>query len=878
MKSFKKSAYMLTLLAALGLAGCNNTPASSESSNTATSEATSEKTSETSSELPSSSTTEDTSSVVTDPVEHFPDYTMEAPADAVTRKYDERFDTPVEDFTAESLAGTGSAKKNDGFLRVVVDSALPADRFPTNEDASIFKYATGTIDIQSYAGIGFRMRVKEGKIGLKNLALRLRGDDAMQTYPIQLAEASDVDGEALPELSGEFQDIIISPQQTIEDADTKYLNRDGTESSLVVLEKILGFHLVANEEEVGGILEIDSVFVVSENGEQKMIDSFNHATKNNAAEVETPGWWQDSTGFIVRRGVNVTGADYKTAKFTEEHTDIVLEMLGDTTGATLTGIKEDGSETAAVAWADVKDHEGKAVVNAVNGAYVPLAINLANTFGTEDKIAQVKIASSKELYISNIFLTSHEVPNLDKTYPHLDTEKASVIDNFNRVQEKLDTNWDDSTVNPVVKAAGLNGFLTYTGDQPVSVDGSSLVMGPSGYVNAVIGSPRAVKGYQYIVFSMKAESEADLKNFRFDFGSGAQATWIKDAVAKEGVPTIPTEEDYAYTQGDYTWYIVDLEMAGIDVHDALNLHYNGENALKIDSIFLANEDLNLEKTMSRAMDKVDLDLTGYQYITGIDDFASRYLYLTMKGDGKTNLVDLRVEHNGQTLWAHNSDPGNKSPELVMFDLATGAAYDYATPLSTEGQTIVIDLEATGFDPAKGVLHIHMGGSNPGLMTITEVGAMDSVGYVKNLTYYPGDGSPFAGDGYHYMGNSPIDEAYERISFHLEGDVNLIEFRAAYNGAEGWPAQSNKLLPLKNAATGELVDPNEVLPEGGIDVYFDWADSPFTYKEGEPMHFHFAAAAGKSLTISNVKGSYAKTPYNVVVSNYNQVFDVVVEGE
>ena len=33
MKSFKKSAYMLTLLAALGLAGCNNTPASSESSN-----------------------------------------------------------------------------------------------------------------------------------------------------------------------------------------------------------------------------------------------------------------------------------------------------------------------------------------------------------------------------------------------------------------------------------------------------------------------------------------------------------------------------------------------------------------------------------------------------------------------------------------------------------------------------------------------------------------------------------------------------------------------------------------------------------------------------------------------------------------------------
>ena len=66
--------------------------------------------------------------------------------------------------------------------------------------------ATGTHAIQSYEGIGFRIRkVGEGTLDLGNLVLGLRGDDAFKVFELPLADAVNPDGEPLEELTEESQ-------------------------------------------------------------------------------------------------------------------------------------------------------------------------------------------------------------------------------------------------------------------------------------------------------------------------------------------------------------------------------------------------------------------------------------------------------------------------------------------------------------------------------------------------------------------------------------------------------------------------------------------------------------------------------------------------
>jgi hypothetical protein len=123
---------------------------------------------------------------------------------AQTRAYNENFDEMVTDFSSASEANVSN------HLRVAVGDKLEN---PANSaDASIYKMATGAYPIETYDGIGFRMRkVGEGQLTLANLILALRGDDAFDVYELHLDEAVDQDGDALPELTEEYQDIVISP-------------------------------------------------------------------------------------------------------------------------------------------------------------------------------------------------------------------------------------------------------------------------------------------------------------------------------------------------------------------------------------------------------------------------------------------------------------------------------------------------------------------------------------------------------------------------------------------------------------------------------------------------------------------------------------------
>lgn len=121
--------------------------------------------------------------------------------------------------------------------------------------------ATGNYQIETYSTINFRMRVTEGKLDYSNLVLALRGDDAFNVYEISLDKALNDDGDALPELGNEFVDVCISPNYSIEDADTKYTLKGTSDPSDVnVLSKILGFHLYAKGE-CSAVLEIEEVSI-----------------------------------------------------------------------------------------------------------------------------------------------------------------------------------------------------------------------------------------------------------------------------------------------------------------------------------------------------------------------------------------------------------------------------------------------------------------------------------------------------------------------------------------------------------------------------------------------------------------------------------------
>ena len=289
----KKAKLLLTsLLAVSFITSCNPTTPSTSPSTSPSSSITTPSSSSSSTVTPSSSSSST--------IEHRKDFVTELADGAVLRDYKSQFDTMVNDFSSDSFVGETTGKKIDkSYLKVLVDSQT--ESFPSNDDASIYKMATGNYQIETYSTINFRMRVTEGKLDYSNLVLALRGDDAFNVYEISLDKALNDDGDALPELGNEFVDVCISPNYSIEDADTKYTLKGTSDPSDVnVLSKILGFHLYAKGE-CSAVLEIEEVSI-SLAGEKTVLDDFNRTNVNKADQT---CWWRGSKGFIVTKGVNL---------------------------------------------------------------------------------------------------------------------------------------------------------------------------------------------------------------------------------------------------------------------------------------------------------------------------------------------------------------------------------------------------------------------------------------------------------------------------------------------------------------------------------------------------------------------------------------------
>ena len=465
-----------------------------------------------------------------------------------TRDYNSNYDELVEDFSTNGNVTSA--------LRVLVDSA-PGRDFPDTPDGAIYKVA-GQYGIESYEGIGFRIRkVGEGTLDYSNLILALRGDDAYNTYPISLSDAVNTDAEELPELSNEYQDIVIAPGLTIEDDTTEYESKSGGSSGVKVLDKILGFHLYATGE-CAQMIEIEEVFLMNA-GEKYVIDNFN---RTDVGKNDDLCWWRGSKGFIVRKGVKLNDSKVTVSAEVGEYDNIGLTVFGDTTGTTIAPITASGVGTA-IAWSNLKDADGNAVSNAVNGAYYSLTAHFENSGIPVTDAIGFEISSTTEVYFSQVFLTNFKDKEAVTEYPKVDSENISMFDNFNRTQSGFNGDYDASSSNQTVLDAGLDYALSYNNGDKVSVANGHVTfdatnLGDGDYINFKEGNDGSYHGEKYLVLSVKLEEGATLDNFRFNVGNGV--TYVNQMFSAAGLHVPMTHnENYSYNTADgFMWLVVDL--------------------------------------------------------------------------------------------------------------------------------------------------------------------------------------------------------------------------------------------------------------------------------------------------------------------------------
>ena len=299
------------------------------------------------------------------------------PEGAQVREFNSNFDQMVNDFStaldAEKVSGA-TVKNDKPYLNVRVNSANEV--FPHNEDASIYKCATGSYAIQEGYSIGFRMKLHDAKtVGLDHLVLALRGDDKLSTYQIALNNAKDPDGESLPALTGEYQDFVISPMATISNELTPYKDLSGGYSQTTVLSMILGFHLYAAGN-VDATIDIESVFLRKSGVADAVLDNFEHAKPNDG---DPNLYWRDSTGTIIGRNVTVKGdGSYsETVDAEKVRKNLVINAKGDSSTASV--IFHNGETSVTKTWAELHDSADAALPAVLKNSYSPLVINLANS-------------------------------------------------------------------------------------------------------------------------------------------------------------------------------------------------------------------------------------------------------------------------------------------------------------------------------------------------------------------------------------------------------------------------------------------------------------------------------------------------------------------
>lgn len=861
----KKRLSLLTVLAALAVTACGggktSSPVASISSNSITTSSNSTVNSTSSSNPVISSSSE--------VIDKLPDpdagvvWVTNVGAEVETRVFDSRFDTMIDDFSANSPAGTlsgGALYSAKPYLRVRIDST--AAGFPNTPDASIYKQATGTYAINTYDEIVFRMRVTSGNINLENLVLGVRGGDDYEVYPIPLDTAFDADIELLPELSDEYQDFKISVLNSLETFDEVYKNKNGTDSSLKVIDTILGVHLYAKGD-CAATLNIESVSLIK-GGVVTYLDQFE---RENVGQADANCWWRGSTGSIITRHALLNNGDGYTAKDTAAPSDYegaVISIKGISSGTSIIPVFKDGTTGAAVAWSQLKNFANEALPAIVNGAFFAYTINFVNS-GINGEVVGLNIVSTSEVMVNKIFLTSLEIPAPAQDYPILGTS-ISEFDNFNgRTQNGFDADYDKSSNSEVIKDAGLYYMLSYGGngdkasvkDGVLTFDATNL---GDGYIDLKMASSRSRQNMKYLVLSVKLEGTASMDSFRIAPADGGEAKYAPNWFAGEGLKSLALgDADYPYNVADgFAWVIIDIGVTGMGTYfgaagDTLNMYYNGTGKLHIDRIFFANLYLAPAQLIERVGDAdnkvLDTIAYDYQYL-GYATTEAKYLALTLKGDGVATLHSVRIgqEASGKTLWIKDGSYFTRG----------GAPLLGTTVIPQNEVTYYIDIEASGFDVVDSNYHGHFGGEGAsGVITLVKVetykDGLTSTAILDNkVVDFDSSEYIYVGGGNAY--NAPI------IAFNVKGDgvVTLASVRIEINGTMYWLTTAKDL-------TGVAVPVTEIVPSTDTTYYVNITSFGIA-NAGGFIHIHAGSVeATGTLTINSVNAVFVVPSYVLVIS-------------
>ena len=833
----KKKTLAYLLLGVMAISGCEFTKNSSSSPVTPSS--TGEKTSSSvSSNVPG--TNNSSSSSTSDGITHRDPFETDIENSSKTRDYKSDYDEMVEDFS------TNGNQKNT--LRVLVDSETMLANTP---DFAIYKMATGSYELESYEGIGFRMRkVGEGTLDLSNLVLALRGGDAFETYPISLADAVDTDVESLPELTEEYQDFIIAPGQSIEDDTTEYPAKEGGNSGVKVLEEILGFHLYATGE-YSQVIEIEEVFLVNA-GERTTLDNFNRKAVN---KVDDTCWWRDSAGVIIRNGVKLNNSKVTVNTEVGDYENIALTVLGDTTGTTIAPVTASGVGTP-VAWSNLKDADGANVSNAVNGAYHSLTANFEQSGISVEGLTGFEINSTTEVYLNEVFLTNFKDKEAATEYPLVDSENASMFDNFNRTQSGFNGDYDASSTNQTVLDAGLTYALSYNNGDKVSVaDGyvtfDATNLGADDYINFKEGNDNAYHGEKYLVLSVKMEDGATLDNFRFNVGN--EIRYVNQMFSAPGLKVPMTFENYPYTTADgFSWLVIDLAESGMTATNFIDFYYSGTGKLMIDAAFFANEYVRFNEIETFTL-AGGTDLTTYKYLG--------YIY----GAPEAEFIRATFTSNteGQTLKSIRFGTGNgehwfKDGKVID---AEGNAISGDTVIPEGGLTVIIDIAASGM--ALGDIHVHGGeydGSTGDITMVATTLSRKLYNEIETFTLAGGtDLTTYKYLGYIY--GAP-QAKFIRATFtsNTEGQT-LKSIRFGTGNGEHWFKDGKVIDAEGNAISGDTV-----IPEGGLTVIIDIEASGMALGD---IHVHGGEHDGSTGDITMVATTLSQTSYADILSGLAQ---------
>lgn len=747
------------------------------------------------------------------PVNHQNPLNRNVPEGAVTRTFKENFDLMVDDFSGNTLAGnmTGSAvEENSGFLRVLVDSEN--DDFPSSPDAAIYKMAAGSFDSAKPDAVGFKMRlVGEGTFSVSNLVLGLRGNDNLDVYPISLKDALNEDGEALPELTSEWQDIVVDFGNTIEDDNTVY-TVNGEPSEVKVLETMIGFHLYHDAEvEVSQMIEVKEVFTIK-GGTRTTVDAFQHEKTNKNTDFDC--YWCDSTGTIVQKGVHIGNGAYEAIlpEGASEYENVVIRMMGDNSTLKV-------AEKAPFA-PSIDGAAAEPIKAAVNGAYIDYVVNFEASQIDISASSLLKISSEKPLEVAQIFLTNLQEKAVATEYPVIDIANRAIFDSFNRTQASFTDNWDAASTADYTPDE-INVALSYANGNMVSVhDGSLHVTVPDGgYTNVKEANSVAEGSYQYLVIVAKGSIEG------FRLGSAAaNVIWSHDWLAAPGLKSVPTDlENYPYVTDGFVHYIIDLKESGSDIGaDAfIDMYFN--NDVEIDSIYFANQALGYETTDTATLG-ANADLSGYGYIGWLYFGDACELDLTFEGTG--DLTSFRFECAAGELSFKNGQIIGLDGQPISKDLT----FSEGEPL-----TVKIDLEASNMGES---CHVHSGGWDGSTGSVT---VKWSKVIVKTVREQAVSLNSAAGDtGYAYLGSyCQRDFGATTLAVTFQADkegMTLETFRI--EGGEVKFANAGALIDVEgNVIAASTAVPVEESLTIVIDLVATFGELD-SFKDDGYMHFHF----------------------------------------